>query len=74
MKTQIISSGNGNSVIQSGGKLYINGDEINNVPPSTFGHSTVQNGNKIFINGYKYDFKTKTFKFSLFAYIDYVFS
>lgn len=74
MKTQIISSGNGNSVIQSGGKLYINGDEINNVPPSTFGHSTVQRGNKIFINGYKYNPKTKTFKFHIWSWIEYALS
>lgn len=63
-----------NTVLQSNGKLFINGEEVKNPPPASFGHSTVQKNNKIFINGYKYDFKTKTFKFSLSAYIDYVFS
>ncbi|CAL9980047.1 hypothetical protein VPHD81_0006 [Vibrio phage D81] len=67
-------SGDGNSVVQSGGKVYINGEEIKNPPHSPFGQSVVQTGDKVFVNGYKFDPKTKTFKFSLWSWLEYILS
>lgn len=70
----ISSNGKSSSVCINNGKVFIDGEEIPNPPTSKLGNSVINDNGKIIINGHKYDHKTKTFKFSLWAWIEHALS
>ena len=61
------------NIIQSNGKVIIDGVVIKNPPKPMLGSCVIQSGNDVYINGYKLDKKTGKFKFSLFGMLNYIF-